>query len=371
MTALRHRIEAVIVSLLVTSSVAFAADCQPPALRSEPARVLWTADDVIGATPLEDAILVQTEAGLRLLDASTGTERWHHAYKLDEYERTPQLVVLHDAVAMERNDQEIVFLDLETGKMSQTVDLGQWIHFLVGPPLVAITKETNAYVSSLVLVSSDGKVSPPLVVPGVTGAFVYRDVLVLKQSNSLVGHERDMLSGYRLDDLKRIWSFKSFTFNTQTIDGALLMGDIFWSQGATAIDVQTGEVLRKIPVRDPFKMGGSTEFDLQVVSSQWKGPWSPYFATCETLRRNDAVIGATIWTADLPFHVTGTLRDDDAIYIAGSRDAKHRFLVRLDWRTGEILRAWTRVPLISEMSKVDSLLFGFDLSAKLVALDVD
>jgi hypothetical protein len=264
----------------------------------------------------------------------------------------------------------VAFLDSVTGEERGQVDTGEWIRFLTGPPLLAVTQATDANVSTLVRISPYGAIVGMRTVPEIWDVLIVGGVVAAESERGVVDPELDTMIGYDLDSLLPLWSEKSFTFNKQVIGGRLYLGDVFWSEGAKAVDPASGTVRALVPVRDPFKLGGSGEFDLQVVTTKWGGAWSPYFADCEELRRNDATTAKTMWKTEMPFHVFGTLRDDSRLFVAGGHDPKNRYVALLDWETGKLQRLWSGLPQISEMLRFDDTIIGFDLARELVAFRI-
>lgn len=278
--------------------------------------------------------------------------------------------MLEDRIATIRDNSFVYFLNRRTGEEISRVDLHEWIGFLQGPPLLAVTWGINSPESELVRLSEDGTVLHRRTVPRVSSVRVIGDVAAVGSDKEDTDAD-DTLTGFDLATLQPLWSEKSYTFNTQVIGGRLYIGNISWSKGAKALDPRTGVAKVTIPEREPFAQGGSEEFDLQVVTSKWTGYWDPYTATCNGLRRNDSTTAKTKWRIDLPFHVSGTLRDGKRLFVAGSRDSAHRYLVALDWETGKIEKAWSGVPYMDRLIRSGDLILGFDLGKELVAIRID
>jgi hypothetical protein len=353
---------------LLCASLAAADDCTPVPLHASPATIDWRSAGVVRLERDRDAVLIETKETLRRVSAKSGHTIW--TYAVEDQERTPEFVVLPDRIAIVRDERNVVSLNRGDGKEMARADAGEWIRFLSGPPLLAVTQATNSEFSTLVRLSPDGTVLSRRTVPRVVDLLMIDGVAVVESEPEAGGPELDTITGYSSARFEPIWSEKSFTFNKQVIDQQLYLGDIFWSKGAKAIDPRSGTVDALIPVRDAFEIGGSEQFDLQVVTSKWRGAWSPYFATCEGLRRNDPLMASTMWRTDLPFHVSATLRDGPRLFVAGSRDTENRYLVVLDWKSGKVERAWSGVPQITKMMRVDDAIIGFDLEAELVAVRV-
>lgn len=356
------------VATLLCAGLAAADDCTPALLRASPATIDWRTAGVVRLERDGDAVLIETKETLSKVSAKTGHTMW--TYELEGQERTPEFVVLSDTVAIVRDERYVVFLSSGDGKEVARADAGEWIRFLSGPPLLAVTQAVNAEVSTLVRLSPDGTIVSRRTVPRVDDLLIVDGVAALESQPEAPGPRLETMTGYDLISLEPLWSEKSFTFNKQIIDQRLYLGNISWSKGAKAIDPRSGAVESLIPVRDAFEIGGSGQFDLQVVTTKWRGAWSPYFAMCEGLRRNDPLTAKTMWRTDLPFHISATLRDGPRLYVAGSRDTENRYLVVLDWKTGRVERAWSGVPQITEMKRVDDVIAGFDLDAELVAIRI-
>jgi len=356
---------------MMIAALLFAAarNCVAPAISASPARIAWRADDVHTTRVDDGFVYVETLSTLRKVNAASGATIWTYRFTADSV--SPEFVVLPDRIAIVRDDHFIAFLDRGTGELLSKADAGEWIRFLAGPPLLVVTQGVDAPVSTVIRMTSDGTVLSSSIAPRVRDLLIVDHVAVL-ESDGESADDQDLMSGYDLDTLQRLWSEKSHTFNKQVIGDRLYLGDIFWSKGAKALDPRTGTTKVFVPVRDPFAIGGSEDFDLQVVDSAWVGNWDPYRGTCNGLRRNDARTAKTMWRTDLPFHVSGTLRDGATLYVAGTRDAEHRYLVAMDWKSGKVERAWSGVPYMSDLKRVGNLIVGFELVfGNLAAVRID
>jgi PQQ-like domain len=355
------------VTALLTGMIANGGEpCGAMDLRAATAKIVWRTTDVVDVHVEGGSVFVETQKGLRKLIAGTGEEAWSYPFK--EEGTAPQFVVLPDRVAVVQDERIVVFLDRDTGVPVARTDAGEWIRFLAGPPLLAVTQGINASISTFVRLSPEGPILGTRIVPLVSDIRIVDGVAAVQVESGFADPELDTLTGYDLATLEPLWSVTSFTFNTQVIGGKLYAGDIFWSEGARVIDPRSGSITALIPIRDPFQIGGSGEFDLQVVNTRWTGAWSPDYATCEVLRRNDPVTARTLWNTELPLRVSATLRDGARLYVAGNRDVNHRYLVVLDWKTGRIERAWSGVPKLSRLEKAAGLLVGYDPGGELVAV---
>lgn len=360
-----------LLALFLTVGVANADDCEEPLLKAKPAAIVWRTPGVIRVALDEHAVFVETRQNLRMIEINSGATIWTYSFKGEDYEDVPpEFVLLQHRVAIVEAHTHVALLARDTGERIAETDVGEWIRFLAGPPLLAVTQATNTEVSTLLRLSADGTIIGMRTVPRVDDVLIVKGVGVMESEQGIVDPEFEIITGYDLATLQTLWREKSFTFNKQVIGDYLYLGDIFWSTGAKVVDPETGVAKRLVGVRDPFQVGGSEQFDLQVVTTRWQGAWSPDFATCEGLRRNDSATAKTRWKSDLPFRVHATLRDQERLFVAGSRDANNRYLVELDWNTGSILRAWSGVPQMSALYRIKHMLVGFDLASDLVAIRI-
>lgn len=363
------KIVALSIATLLLAGNAFADGCTAAPLHSTPAKILWRTPAVIRAEVDGDAVFVETRRNLRRVDAKSGATIWTYSFATEE-DVPPQFVVLPRRVAIIRDEKFISFLARDTGEELARRDVGEWVRILAGPPLTVVTQATDAKVSTLIRLDSDGTIVSHRTVPLVNDLTIVDGVAAAESEQGIVDPDLDAMTGYDLDTLQTLWSEKSFTFNKQVIGNRLYLSDIFWSDGAKVLDPKTGVIERMIPKRDPFQIGGSEKFDLQVVTTKWEGAWSPHFATCEGLRRNDATTGRTKWQVDLPFRVSGTLREGRVLYVAGSRDTNNRLIAALDWNSGKVEQAWSGVPEMSELHRTGNEIIGFDLAGELVAISL-
>lgn len=355
-----------VAAILLAGAVA-ADDCTAVPIDPSPAPIAWRLPLASDVRIVGDAVFVGTAEQLQKLDLSTGKAFWTYRFK-EEY--VPKFAVLADRVAVARDDHYVVFLNLADGKEVKRTDAGEWIRFLTGPPLLAITQATDASESRLIRLSESGTILATRPIPRATDVLMIGNVAAVESKRGVADPDHEVMTGYDLSTLQALWSEKSGTFNKQVIGDHLYLGDIFWSEGAKAIDPATGAIDALVPTREPYKIGGSKEFDLQVVTSTWTGAWSPDFATCEGLRRNDATTAKVLWQTDVPFGVSGTLRDGARLYVAGSLDPDHRYLLTVDWNTGKVEACWSGVPKLSRLQRAGDWILGYDRDAELVAIRV-
>ena len=103
---------------LLCASLAAADDCTPEPLRASPATIDWRSAGVVRLERDGEAVLIETKETLRKVSAKTGHTMW--TYELEGQERTPEFVVLSDAIAIVRDDRYVVFLDRGDGKGDKT-----------------------------------------------------------------------------------------------------------------------------------------------------------------------------------------------------------------------------------------------------------
>ncbi len=361
---------ALAVAIAFFGSPGWATECSPLELDAVPAQILWRVDGVVTARAAGDSLIVQTHDELRMVQTESGEVIW--TYSISPALRAPDYVVLDRRVVVVRDDQYLDFLDRSTGEVRATRYIDDWIQFLVGPPLVAVSSESENHSSTLLHITPEGAIVSAVGVDLVSDILVLNGVAVVEIESAFIGVD-DVLSGYRIDSLEHLWSVEGDTFNTQVIDGRLYFGNIAWEDGAQPIDALTGELGRRVPPRAPFKIGGSRAFDIQVTDTVQEGRWNPHFAACQRLRRNDIATGKPKWSVDLPFgihEIKGLLRDGETLYVAGSRNSQKRFLVALDWESGSVVRAWSGTPFFWALEKVDDVVFGYDHSGELAAVRV-
>lgn len=362
-------------AFLAVAGPSSALDCaQPLALRSSAPNIIWRATGANDVLVEGDDTFLVSATSVRKLETRTGRLAW--SLGLTEHSRTLDAVVLPAHIAIIRNGRSVAFVDRVSGKETHRIDADGRIARLIGPPLVAVTVDgpPEGQVRSLVRISDDGVVLRRAEVGRSANVSVIGGVAAFAISD---GNDDPIeLRGIDLATLQVLWSltWSSDTLWVHSLDGRFYVGDVFWSDGARVIEPRSG-VVTTVPRRDPQKIGGSGDFDLQVVSAssstaqyRFGNEWSPYFRDCEELRRSDNNSGRTRWQVDLPFGITATLRDGARLWVAGSRDHSRRYLVALDWETGAVERAWTGLPMLHELRVADDLILGYELEGEIVAI---
>ncbi len=365
-----------IVAVIAALPASAFAECAPRSLRSSRPSVVWRSSGANEVQVSGSFAYLVSPSRLRKLDALSGRVIWIYRFKEShDYFSIPDVVVTGSRVAVVVDDRFVAFLDEHTGRETGRTDTGAPILSLTGNPLLAVTRAERfdkSRPTEFVELSQTGAILRRRASTPLEDQFIRVGDRLVVQTVPISSQGPRMLSVLAVDTLRPIWSGEGRTFALQMVDERLLVGDVFWSAGATALDPRSGEESH-VPMRAPAPVGGSGEFDLQRVEvghqgAIVRGDWIPSYYTCQALRRNDSVTGAPRWRVDLPLGVTATLRDGDRLYLAGGRDASHQYVVALNWETGEVEKTWSGVPLFHELRKAGDLVIGYELGGKLWAM---
>jgi outer membrane protein assembly factor BamB len=362
-----------LVAMLAIGADAWATECHDPvSLVPEAAPIAWRSSGANDVTiDGDDAFLASFAGGIRRLSAETGQVYWAYPVAV---RGMPDYAVFPQTVAVHVGPRTIAFLDRRTGIEIKRIDLDQPILHFAGPPLIAVTSKTasDKENTTLVRLSSTGDLLTRRKWTPVRDVYLLDGIIAI-ESPGRGPYADDILTGFDAVHLEPLWSTQRFALVVQNIDHRFYVSDVFW-KSTEAIEPRTGSKTA-IPARDPYSTGGSGDFDLQIVASvEAKGPfpadkpWEPSYKRCQELRRNDPVSGRTVWRLDLPFGITATLRAGERVYIAGSADADHRYIVAIDRDTGQVLHSWTGVPVFHELRLAGPIIIGYELDGPLLAM---
>jgi hypothetical protein len=286
------------------------------------------------------SVFVQTQGALIALDGETGQQLWEQPLGNEESPRRPAdpMILLEGKIVVGVGHRVSVF-DGRTGSLVSRVEvLGGAVRFIAGPPLVV---ETEWRLSGSVILRIDPDTGKTLTRQRsnlVMDISIHDGVLLVRadRSSPKEAPELHTLSGFRASDLKLLWSIRGDWPELHVVDGVSVLGvsaDHDRGRKYMPINLQTGDLAPPLPKRGPVEAewGGAT-WELESVDSG---------DNFDRMRRNDSANGGAVWTRDIPFPVTGFLRDRTTLYLYGGDG-----LAVLDWGTGsprQILRTFQHI----------------------------
>ncbi len=323
-----------IITCFVLSAGVLAASALPQASwpDASPPVVHWST-----AIPAKDVqhrnnlVIVLGKGRLIALDADTGTALWARAVGNAASPRLVDPMLLLDGRVVLSIGNRLLILSADTGaEKAVTTLFGGSIRLLAGPPLVAVADWR--LVGSVLLRIDEG-----------TGTILarrrqslvdeiwLRDHVLLSRAwrAALPGASQShSLTALSPSTLQVLWRLRASFPRLHEIDDAPFVSFISSHDrggSVASINLMTGALAPPLPRRDP-------------VSSEWWGSsWDlediAFDEWSSTLRRNSPATGRPVWTASVPFAVTGFRRERETLTIWGNTQAAG-YVALLDWASG-------------------------------------
>jgi len=307
------------------------------------------------------SVFVQTKGALIALDAESGRQIWEQPLGNEESPRRPAdpMILLDDKIVVGVAHKVSVF-DAGTGSLvSRTEIPGGPARLIAGPPLVVETEWRLAGSVIFRIDPASGKILARQRSNFVEGIFLRDGVLLVKayRSSPEEAPEMHILSAFRASDLKTLWNMRADWPELHEVDGVAVLSVIAdYDRGGRymPINLQTGELGPPLPRRDPVEAewGGAT-WELESVDSG---------DNFDRMRRNDPASGSPIWTQDVPFPVTGFLRDGSKLYLYGGDG-----LAVLDWETGRLRQVLKSFQPIRELFLLNESLVAWTFDDRILS----
>lgn len=300
---------------------------------------LWQDDLVPCRVELKDGVLYAL-GGDRLvaLDARTGHQRSETRLPTRcDYSTT--LAVARDVVVVAAGE-ELHVVDRASGALRHSVALGMTAR---GSPAPSVPAGTPIAVAAFDTRDNGHWV---LGVDAGSGSIVSRrrmDGSV--RSIASVGPtvvvslgEPDRVTGLRHPDLSERWRLDGFD-HIAHIGEVLHVGR--WPRPGECdftyrplLDAATGQLGRSRPARQPCDCRSG-----DATGEPWDLRFPGGFTSCNSLRRQSASTGGTMWTADLPGTPTAVARWGERLFVHVRPQGSRGYLLALDWRVGRLRQA--------------------------------
>lgn len=310
------------------------------------------------------SVFVEGKGSLVVLDGDSGRHLWVQPLGNQASPRLADPMLVMDGTVAVAVGHRVLMLNSRTGEIVAEAKIpGGSVRLMAGPPLVI---ETERHLTGSVILRLDNETGKTLATRRsnfVDAIWVKEGILLVRANRSTPKEAPEMhtLTAFRASDLQQLWQIRADSPELHEVGGVSVVSEIAeHDRGGKfmPIDLQTGQMAPPLPRRGPVESewGGAT-WEVESIDSG---------NDFSQMRRNEPATGAAVWTLNIPFAVTGLLRDQDMLYLSGSTGADH-FLAAIEWASGKPVKLFHALPAIRQLFRCDGFFVVWTFDGRILS----